>query len=77
MSPNKFLGKGDWPWESKKIQLNPERSCLVTSHHALNPIIKAEKILPKIFLDLTHQFHFGQHILVSKKSFKAQFLRNY
>ena len=35
-------------------------------HYALNPIIKAEKILPKIFLDITHQFHFGQHILVSK-----------
>ena len=36
-------------------------------HHALNPIIKAEKILPQIFLDITYYFHFGQHILVSKK----------
>ena len=46
-------------------------------HHALNPIIKAEKILPQILLDATHYFHFGQHILVLKKQFKAQFLRNY
>ena len=40
---------------------------LETEHHAWNPIIKAEKILLQIFLDITHYFDFGQHILVSKK----------
>ena len=36
-------------------------------HHALSPILKAEKILPQIFLDITHYSHFGQHILVLEK----------
>ena len=35
----------------------------IMSHYALNPIIKAEKI----FLNTTHYFHFGQHILVLRK----------
>ena len=61
------------------IHGNPELiECLICNlkkHHALSPIIKAEKILPQIFLDITHYSNFGQHILVSKKYFKAQFLK--
>ena len=46
-------------------------------HHAFLSITKAKKTLPLIFLHIIHYHDFGQHILDSKKYFKAQFLRNF